>query len=83
MLADRASIARHWLRHTSGPGDVADDTIETYLRPLVRSEQHTRNMERFVNALRLPTPGQIEEQLKRVASTYAHCLGYGRTSTSI
>jgi len=32
------------------PEAVSDDTIETYLRPHLRSPQHTRDLERFVNA---------------------------------
>ena len=32
------------------PGEVSDDTIETYLRPHTRSAQRTHDLERFVNA---------------------------------
>jgi len=46
--------------------EVTDDTIETYLRPLVRSKQHTRNLERFVNAFDCRHTVQIEKQLRLV-----------------
>ena len=32
------------------PGEVSDDTIETYLRPHTRSAHRTHDLERFVNA---------------------------------
>jgi hypothetical protein len=34
----------------SGPKNVSDEDIEIYLRPLVRSEQRTRDLHRFVAA---------------------------------
>src|ERR1700721_4618395 len=34
------------------PEDVSDESIEIYLRPLVRSEQRTRALQPFVAALR-------------------------------
>jgi len=46
--------------------DVADDTIETYLRPLLRSNERTRDMERFVNAFDCRHTVQIEKQLRLV-----------------
>jgi len=66
MLADKSVYRSALAPAYERPEDVADDTIETYLRPLVRSEQHTRNMERFVNAFDCRHTVQIEEQLKRV-----------------
>ena len=66
MLADKSVYRTALAPAYERPEDVADDTIETYLRPLVRSEQHTRNMERFVNAFDCRHTVQIEEQLKRV-----------------
>jgi pimeloyl-ACP methyl ester carboxylesterase len=45
------------------PENVTDDTIETYLRPLVRSAQRTRDVERFVNAFDCRHTVQIERQL--------------------
>ena len=46
------------------PGLVSDDTIETYLRPLVRSEAHTRDFERFLAAFDNKHTLDIEQQLK-------------------
>jgi pimeloyl-ACP methyl ester carboxylesterase len=48
------------------PDAVSDDTIETYLRPFVRSPERTRNIERFVNAFDCRHTVQIEEKLKRL-----------------
>jgi pimeloyl-ACP methyl ester carboxylesterase len=48
------------------PQDVADDTIETYLRPLLRTTQRTRDLERFVNAFDCRHTVQIEKQLRQV-----------------
>jgi pimeloyl-ACP methyl ester carboxylesterase len=48
------------------PQDVADDTIETYLRPFLRSAQRTRDLERFVNAFDCVHTVQIEKQLKKL-----------------
>lgn len=48
------------------PAEVADDTIETYLRPLLRTTQRTRDLERFVNAFDCRHTVQIEKQLRQV-----------------
>jgi len=48
------------------PEAVADDTIETYLRPLVRTAQRTRDVERFVNAFDCRHTVGIEKQLGQV-----------------
>ncbi|GLQ46416.1 hydrolase [Dyella lipolytica] len=48
------------------PEAVADDTIETYLRPFVRSEQRTRDIERFVNAFDCRHTVQIEGKLRHL-----------------
>jgi pimeloyl-ACP methyl ester carboxylesterase len=48
------------------PDAVADDTIETYLRPLTRSPQRTHDLERFVNAFDHRHTVEIESQLRRV-----------------
>ena len=48
------------------PEAVADDTIETYLRPLTRSAKRTRDIERFVNAFDCRHTVGIEQQLRRV-----------------
>jgi pimeloyl-ACP methyl ester carboxylesterase len=45
------------------PDAVSDDTIETYLRPHVRSPQRTRDLERFVNAFDCRHTVQIEKPL--------------------
>jgi pimeloyl-ACP methyl ester carboxylesterase len=48
------------------PEAVADDTIETYLRPFLRSSQRTRDIERFVNAFDCRHTVDVEEKLKRL-----------------
>jgi pimeloyl-ACP methyl ester carboxylesterase len=46
------------------PEQVSDDTIEKYLRPLVRSEQRTRDLQRFLAAFDNKHTLAIEPQLK-------------------
>ena len=46
------------------PQRVADDTIETYLRPLVGSEQRTRDVQRFLAAFDCSHTLAIEPQLR-------------------
>jgi pimeloyl-ACP methyl ester carboxylesterase len=46
------------------PERVTDDTIETYLRPLVRTEQRTRDLERFLAAFDNQHTLAIEAKLK-------------------
>lgn len=48
------------------PEAVTDETIETYLRPFLRSPQRTRDIERFVNAFDCCHTVQIEDRLKQV-----------------
>jgi len=48
------------------PEGVSDDTIETYLRPHVRSPQRLRHLERFVNAFDCRHTVNIETALKSV-----------------
>ena len=48
------------------PEAVSDDTIETYLRPHVRSSQRTRDLERFVNAFDCRHTVEIEKPLRLV-----------------
>ena len=48
------------------PDAVTDDTIETYLRPFLRSPQRTRDIERFVNAFDCRHTVDIEDKLRRV-----------------
>jgi pimeloyl-ACP methyl ester carboxylesterase len=46
------------------PERLSDDSIETYLRPLVRSEQRTRDLQRFLAAFDNKHTLAIEAQLK-------------------
>jgi pimeloyl-ACP methyl ester carboxylesterase len=46
------------------PENVTDETIETYLRPFVASEQRTRDLERFVLAFDNKHTVSIEPKLK-------------------
>jgi len=66
MLADKSVYRSALAPAYERAEDVTDETIETYLRPLVRSKQHTRNLERFVNAFDCRHTVQIENQLRRV-----------------
>ena len=46
------------------PEQVSDDSIETYLRPFVRSEQRTRDLQRFLAAFDNKHTLAIEAQLR-------------------
>jgi pimeloyl-ACP methyl ester carboxylesterase len=46
------------------PDEVSDDTIEAYLRPLVRSEQRTSDLQRFLAAFDNKHTRAIESRLK-------------------
>ena len=46
------------------PERVTDDTIETYLRPLIRTEQRTRDFQRFLGAFDNKHTLAIEARLK-------------------
>ena len=48
------------------PEAVTDEDIEAYLRPLVRSDQRTRDLERFVVAFDNKHTRAIEPQLRRL-----------------
>src|ERR1700746_2594620 len=48
------------------PETVTDEDIETYLRPLVRSEQRTRDLQRFVVAFDSKHTRVIEPQLREL-----------------
>jgi len=48
------------------PENVPDDDIETYLRPLVRSDQRTRDLQRFVAAFDNKHTVNIEPQLREL-----------------
>ena len=43
---------------------MTDETIEMYLRPLVRTEQHTRDVQRFLAAFDNTHTRVIEARLK-------------------
>ena len=47
------------------PDAVSDDTIETYLKPHLRSPQRTHDLERFVNAFDSRHTVEIEKPLRR------------------
>ena len=48
------------------PEAVSDDTIETYLRPFIRSPQRMHDLERFVNAFDCRHTVEIEKPLRLV-----------------
>jgi pimeloyl-ACP methyl ester carboxylesterase len=48
------------------PEAVSDDTIETYLRPHLRSPQRTHDLERFVNAFDCRHTVEIEKPLRQL-----------------
>ncbi|MGO1001156.1 alpha/beta fold hydrolase [Lysobacter sp. CA196] len=48
------------------PQSLSDESIETYLRPLLRSEQRTRDLQRFLAAFDNAHTLAIESQLKRL-----------------
>ena len=48
------------------PEAVSDDTIETYLRPHLRSHQRMHDLERFVNAFDCRHTVDVENELRRL-----------------
>lgn len=48
------------------PEAVSDDTIETYLRPFIRSPRRTHDLERFVNAFDCRHTVEIEKLLRLI-----------------
>src|SRR6202162_2034876 len=68
MLANKAiyrspeALGRAYER----PENVSDEDIETYLRPLVRSDQRTRDLQRFVAAFDNKHTVNIEPQLREL-----------------
>ena len=48
------------------PEQVTDETIEAYLRPLVRTEQRTRDLERFLAAFDCKHTVAVEAELQRL-----------------
>ena len=48
------------------PERLSDDSIETYLRPLVRTEQRTRNLQRFLAAFDNAHTVKVEGRLKKL-----------------
>jgi pimeloyl-ACP methyl ester carboxylesterase len=67
-LPTKRSIVRrvHSDRPMSGPKNVSDEDIEIYLRPLVRSEQRTRDLQRFVAAFDNKHTVVIEPRLRQL-----------------
>ena len=51
------------------PENVTDEDIETYFRPLVRSDQRTRDLQRFVAAFDNEHTVNIEPQLRELRWT--------------
>jgi pimeloyl-ACP methyl ester carboxylesterase len=50
------------------PERLTDDSIETYLRPLVKNEQRTRDLERFLAAFDNRHTLAIEDRLKKLTA---------------
>jgi pimeloyl-ACP methyl ester carboxylesterase len=50
------------------PDRVTDETIETYLRPLVSTEQRTRDFQRFLAAFDCKHTVVVEAQLRKLAA---------------
>jgi pimeloyl-ACP methyl ester carboxylesterase len=48
------------------PEQVTDETIEAYLRPLVRTEQRTRDLERFLAAFDCRHTVAVEAELRKL-----------------
>ena len=48
------------------PEQVTDETIEAYLRPLVRTEQRTRDLERFLAAFDCKHTVAVEAELRKL-----------------
>jgi pimeloyl-ACP methyl ester carboxylesterase len=48
------------------PDEVSDDAIEAYLRPLIRTEQRTRDLERFLAAFDNQHTLAVEPQLRKL-----------------
>lgn len=48
------------------PEEISDDDIEAYLRPLVRNEQRTRDLQRFLAAFDNKHTRSIEDGLKKL-----------------
>jgi pimeloyl-ACP methyl ester carboxylesterase len=57
------------------PETVTDEEIETYLRPLVRSQQRTHDLERFVAAFDNKHTVAIEPRLRQLQAPTLICLG--------
>jgi pimeloyl-ACP methyl ester carboxylesterase len=68
MLADKATFRSAGALGPAyeQPGSVTDEDIETYLRPLVRTEQRTRDLQRFVLAFDNKHTRVIEPQLRKL-----------------
>jgi pimeloyl-ACP methyl ester carboxylesterase len=64
MLSDKSVFRRALEPAYEHPERLSDDSIETYLRPLVRTEQRTRDLERFLAAFDNTHTLAIEPRLK-------------------
>jgi pimeloyl-ACP methyl ester carboxylesterase len=51
------------------PERITDETIDAYLRPLVSSEQRTRDLQRFLAAFDCKHTTAIEEQLRKLKAS--------------
>jgi hypothetical protein len=51
------------------PENVSDEDIEIYLRPLVRTEQRTRDLQRFVAAFDHKHTVVIESRLRQLRAS--------------
>jgi len=66
MLSDKSIFRQALGPAYESPERVSDESIETYLRPLVGSEQRTRDFERFLAAFDNRHTLAIEARLKTV-----------------
>jgi pimeloyl-ACP methyl ester carboxylesterase len=66
MLADKSVYRTALGPAYEQPEDVSDDTIETYLKPHLRSPQRTHDLERFVNAFDCRHTVEIEKRLREL-----------------
>ena len=60
------------------PERVSDDSIETYLRPLIRTEQRTRDLQRFLAAFDNRHTTAVEDRAEGARRSDVDCLGHRR-----
>jgi pimeloyl-ACP methyl ester carboxylesterase len=65
MLANPAQARAAFAQALEHPERLAEETIQTYLQPLVASEEKGRNMERFILSLDHQAMVAIEDRLKK------------------